>query len=159
MDILIREATLDDAALIADMTRAAWANRVAVTSSGHRETAVRVADDLRDGGGFILYVDGQAAGSVRWLPLDDNPDIWEMLRIGVLPAWRGHNLSLHLLEAAIHRALESGVDELRLGVRADQPRLVDLYAAHGFELAPELDYSHANPLGPRPVVMRRRLRD
>jgi ribosomal protein S18 acetylase RimI-like enzyme len=159
MDILIREATLDDAALIADMTRAAWANRVAVTSSGHRETAVRVADDLRDGGGFILYVDGQAAGSVRWLPLDDNPDIWEMLRIGVLPAWRGHNLSLHLLEAAIHRALESGVDELRLGVRADQPRLVDLYAAHGFELAPELDYSHANPLEPRPVVMRRRLRD
>jgi ribosomal protein S18 acetylase RimI-like enzyme len=159
MDILIREATLDDAALIAELTRAAWANKVAVTSSGHRETAVRVADDLRDGGGFILHVDGQPAGSLRWMPLDDNPDIWEMLRIGVLPAWRGHNLSLHLLEAAIHRALESGVDELRLGVRADQPRLIDLYAAHGFELAPELDYSHANPLEPRPVVMRRHLRD
>jgi len=159
MDIQVREASLDDAALIAELTRAAWANKVAVTSSGHRETAVRAAEHLRDGGGFILFVDGQPAGSVRWLPLDDAPDVWEMLRMGILPAWRGHDLSLHLLEAAIHRALESGVSELRIGVRADQPRLIDLYAAHGFFVAPELEYSHANPLEPAPTVMRRLLKN
>lgn len=159
MDILVREASLDDAAPIAELTRAAWANNVAVTSSGHRETAIRVAEHLRDGGGFILFVDGRPAGSVRWLPLDDAPDTWEMLRMGILPAWRGHNLSLHLLEAVIHRALESGIGELRLGVRTDQPRLIDLYAAHGFDVAPELEYSHANPLEPAPTVMRRVLKN
>jgi GNAT superfamily N-acetyltransferase len=159
MDIQVREATLDDAALIAELTRAAWAGKVAVTSSGHRETAVGVAEHLRDGGGFILLIDNQPAGSARWLPLDHDPDIWEMLRMGILPAWRGHDLSLHLLEAAIHRALESGVSELRLGVRNDQPRLIDLYAAHGFDVAPELEYSHANPLEPAPTVMRRLLKN
>jgi hypothetical protein len=30
-----------------------------------------------------------------------------------------------------------------------------LYAAYGFELAPELEYAHANPLEPAPHVMRR----
>ncbi len=137
MNILVREATLEDAPLIAELTRAAWANRVAVTSSGHRETAVRAAEHLQEGGGFVLLVDDQPAGTVRWLPLDAEPDIWEILRMGVLPAFRSNNLSQNLLEAVIHRALTSGVSELRLAVRSDQSRLLDLYAAYGFEAAPE----------------------
>ncbi len=158
MDILVREATFDDAQLIADLTRASWANKVAVTSSGHRETATRVFDHLQDGGGYILLVDDKPAGSVRWLPHDTDSGVWETLRMGILPSYRGHNLSQHLLEAVIHCALTSNVSELRLGIREDQPRLLDLYTAFGFELAPELEYSHANPLEPAPMVMRRILR-
>lgn len=158
MNILVREATLDDAQLIADLTRAAWAGKVAVSSSGHRETAVRVRLDLQIGGGFILLKDEEPIGSVRWAPVESEPDVWEIMRMGVLPAHRGEHLSQHLLEAVIHRAQESDVDELRLAVRSDQERLLDLYAAFGFELAPELEYTHANPLEPSPTVMRRLLR-
>lgn len=158
MHILVREAGPDDARLMAELTRACWANRVAVTSSGHRETAVKVEQDLHDGGGFVMLIDEQPAGSVRWLPLDTEPDIWEILRMGILPDYRGADLSLHLLEAVIHHALACETSELRLGVRADQSRLVDLYAAYGFEVAPELEYSHANPLEPAPTVMRRLLK-
>jgi ribosomal protein S18 acetylase RimI-like enzyme len=79
--------------------------------------------------------------------------------MGVLPAYRGQSLSQHLLEAVVHRAQASGVGELRLAVRADQAKLLDLYAAYAFEIAPELEYSHANPLEPAPVVMRRMLRN
>lgn len=157
MNIVVREATLDDAQLIADLTRAAWAEKVAVTSSGHRETAVRALQDLQNGGGFILLKDDTPIGSVRWVPVESEPDVWEIMRMGVVPAHRGAHLSQHLLEAVIHRALASDVTELRLGVRADQERLLDLYAAYGFELAPELEYSHANPLEPSPTVMRRML--
>jgi ribosomal protein S18 acetylase RimI-like enzyme len=78
--------------------------------------------------------------------------------MSVLPAYRGNSLSQHLLEAVIHRALSASVSELRLAVRADQPRLLDLYAAYGFEVAPELEYTHANPSEPAPIVMRRTLR-
>jgi ribosomal protein S18 acetylase RimI-like enzyme len=155
MNILVREASADDAQLIADLTRAAWADRVANTSSGHRETAARVLGDLQQGGGFILLSDDRPIGSVRWMPVDSEPDVWEIMRMGVLPADRGQSLSQHLLEAVIHRALASDVRELRLAVRADQPRLLDLYAALGFELAPELEYTHANPQEPAPSVMRR----
>lgn len=158
MDILVREATFDDVCLIAALTRASWENKVAVTSSGHRETEEHVFEHLQLGGGFILLANDTPAGSVRWLPQEDNPSVWETLRMGILPAYRGRNLSQHLLEAVIHRALASGITELRLGVRTDQPRLLDLYAAFDFQLAPELEYSHANPLEPAPAVMRRILR-
>ncbi|HYD97156.1 MAG TPA: GNAT family N-acetyltransferase [Noviherbaspirillum sp.] len=157
MRAVVREATLDDAQLIADLTRAAWAGKVSPTSSGHRETAVRVRQDLQQGGGFILLRDETPIGSVRWLPVEGEPDVWEILRMGVLPAYRGEHLSQHLLEAVIHCALAADVSELRLAVRADQERLLDLYAAFGFELAPELEYTHANPLEPTPLVMRRSL--
>lgn len=158
MNLVVREATKEDASLIAGLTRAAWAGKVSVTSSGHRETAVIVAEHLRDGGGFVLMVDDQAVGSVRWLPLDAEPDVWEICRMGVLPGYRGTNLSQHLLEAVIHHGLAAGVQEVRLAVRADQPKLIDFYTAYEFELAEELEYTHANPLEPAPLVMRRLLR-
>jgi GNAT superfamily N-acetyltransferase len=122
------------------------------------ETAVVVAEHLQMGGGFILLADEKPIGSVRWLPLDSAPSIWEVARMGVLPAYRGNSLSQHLLEAVIHCALGCDVEELRLAVRSDQSRLLDLYAAYGFELALELEYTHANPLEPAPVVMRRLLK-
>jgi GNAT superfamily N-acetyltransferase len=158
MNIVVREATNDDARLIAELTRSAWAGKVNVTSSGHRETAVLVAQHLRDGGGFVLLIDEVPVGSVRWLPLDAEPDVWEIVRMGVIAERRGSNLSQHLLEAVIHHGLTCGVEELRLAVRSDQPKLIDFYAAFEFELAEELEYSHANPMEPAPLVMRRQLR-
>ncbi|TWI66648.1 ribosomal protein S18 acetylase RimI-like enzyme [Pseudoduganella lurida] len=158
MTFVVRPADHEDAPIIAGLTRHAWAGKVSVTSSGHRETAVLVAEHLRQGGGFILAKENEPIGSVRWLPHDTEPDCWEILRMGVLPAYRGNNLSQHLLEAVIHHGIESGVGELRLAVRSDQPKLVDFYSAYEFELAGELEYSHANPLEPAPLVMRRTLR-
>ena len=157
MNILVREASIDDAQLLADLTRSAWADRVAPNSSGHHEDAHGVTRHLREGGGFVLLVSDTPAGSVRWLPHDADPDVWDILRMGVLPDHRGNSLSQYLLEAVIHLALASDVSELRLAVRTDQSRLLDLYATYGFEVAPELEYAHANPHGPAPTVMRRRL--
>ncbi|MGV3653207.1 MAG: GNAT family N-acetyltransferase [Noviherbaspirillum sp.] len=156
MDVLVREATVEDAQLIAELTRAAWAGTLPVTSSGYRETAVRVRQDLQHGGGFILTADDVPAGSVRWLPLDSQRRAWEILRMGIVPAWRGHHLSQHLLEAVVHHAMVCDVDELRLAV-PDRPGLLHLYAAFGFDIAHELDHTHANPMEPTPFVMRRLL--
>ena len=159
MSIVVREATPEDAPLIAELTRAAWAGKVTVTSSGHRETAVVVSEHLRNGGGFILMLDGEPVGSVRFAPHLEDQDIWEILRMGILPHCRGSNLSQHLLEAVIHHGLTCNAEELRLAVRTDQPKLLDFYSAFEFELAEELEFSHANPAEPAPRVMRRYLQD
>jgi len=159
LDLLIREATVDDAELIAELTRHSWANKVAPSSSGHHEEPRHVAEDLQRGGGFVLLRGEVAAGSVRWLPLDTELDVWEIRRMGILPGYRGERLSQHLMEALIHRALAADIGELRLAVRTDQEQLVDVYAAFGFEIAPELEYTRANPMEPAPIVMRRWLRN
>lgn len=158
IELLIREATVDDAELIAELTRNSWANTVALSSRGHHEEPRHVAEELQRGGGFVLLRDDVPAGSVRWLPLDTELGVWEILRMGILPGFRGERLSQHLMEALIHRAQVADIGELRLAVRVDQAQLVDLYAALGFEIAPELEYTRANPLEPLPIVMRRSLR-
>lgn len=155
MTIVVREARFEQAQLIADLTRASWAKTVALSSSGHRETAHRVEADLRQGGAFLLFIDSDLVGSVRWLPHETEPDVWDIVRMGILPGWRGQQLSQHLIEAVIHLALETKASELRLAVRTDQTALIDLYTTFGFEVAPELEYEHANPLEPAPYVMRR----
>ena len=155
-NIIVREARLEDAQLIADLTRASWADRVNPTSRGHEETAEAVLSDLHHGGGFILMVNDIPSGSARWLRTDDRLDCWEIRRMGILPVYRGYDLSQHLLEAIIHLALSSDVEELLLGVRADQPRMLDFYASLGFELAPELEYPHLNEApDAAPFMMRR----
>ncbi|WDZ97683.1 GNAT family N-acetyltransferase [Herbaspirillum sp. WKF16] len=158
MEMLIREATSEDAPLIAELTRNSWANKVAPNSSGHREAADHVTEDLQHGGAFILLRGEVPAGSVRWLPLDSDFDVWEIRRMGICPDFRGERLSQHLMEALIHRAQAADVRELRLAVRTDQAQLVDLYAAFGFEIAPELEYTRANPNEAPPIVMRRVMR-
>ncbi|MES2152220.1 MAG: GNAT family N-acetyltransferase [Pseudomonadota bacterium] len=158
MNIVVRMATDDDAGLIAGLTRAAWAGKVAASSSGHRETAPQVLAQLRHGGGCVLLADGEAVGSVRWAPHDSAARVWEIMRMGVLPAWRGTGLARYLLEAVIRQARDCAVEEVRLAVRADQPKLLDFYAAFDFTLAAELEYSHANAEQPAPTVMRRCLR-
>ena len=158
MGIVVRAAGDQDAQLIADLTRASWAGKIVDTSSGHREAEAQVAADLRHGGGFILMSGGEPVGSVRWLPLDLDPDVWEIVRMGILPLHRGASLSQHLLEAVVHHALERGATELRLAIRGDQPLLIDFYAAMEFELADELEHSHARDAEPSPRVMRRLLR-
>ena len=158
MGIVVRSAGDEDAQLIADLTRASWAGKIVDTSSGHRETAEQVASNLRQGGAFILLYRDEPVGSVRWLPLDLDPNVWEIVRMGILPLHRGASLSQHLLEAVIHHALERGASELRLAIRGDQPLLIDFYAAMEFELADELEHSHARDAEPSPRVMRRLLR-
>ncbi|MFX6119054.1 GNAT family N-acetyltransferase, partial [Acinetobacter baumannii] len=71
-------------------------------------------EDLQHGGAFILLSGETPAGSVRWLPLDTERDVWEIRRMGIAPAFRGERLSQHLMEALIHRAQSADVRELRL---------------------------------------------
>jgi GNAT superfamily N-acetyltransferase len=149
---VVRRATADDAQLIADLTRAAWAGKVVAESSGHRESADRVRADLAAGGGFVMTAADVPAGSIRWAPVGP---VWEIMRVGILPPYRGRGWMTLLLNAVYAAALDAQVADVRVGIRRDQPRLLEVYAAQGFDLAADLRYTHANPDQPPPYVMRR----
>ena len=152
----LRDATPDDATLVARLTREAWAGIVAPDSTGHREDEARVLRDLETGGGLIMEIDGEPVGSVRWHALPDE-GAWEVKRLGLLPAHRGRGLSTWLMNEVTNRAAASGVEDLRVAVRTDQPALVRYYERMGYVLEPDLEYSGANPDNPPPVVLRRLL--
>jgi GNAT superfamily N-acetyltransferase len=158
--ITLRATTPADAALIAHITRAAWTGRVDPGSSAYRETEEQIAAQLAEGGGFVLHVDTEPAGSVRYSPVVNGASgqtVWEIRRMGVLPAWRGKGYALVMMDAVVAHARRLGVFDLRLAVRHDQPRLIEVYAGMGFALAPDLEYAHASPGSVPPTVMRRTL--
>ena len=57
MKIVVREASLEDAPLIAELTRKAWADKCPPISGGHHDTWQKVNEDLHAGGAFILMAD------------------------------------------------------------------------------------------------------
>lgn len=155
MKIVVREASLEDAPLIAELTRKAWADKCPPISGGHHDTWQKVNEDLHAGGAFILMADDIPAGSLRWAPLDEDDHIWKIRRLGVIPAFCGQNLSQHLIEAVIHHAQLSEIDELWLFLHRYLEPLTSLYEAYGFELAPEIEFSARDSMDISPIMMRR----
>ncbi len=160
----LRPATLEDAELIAQLTREAWVHKPA-NSSGHRETAETVRANLKEGEAIIMELDGQPIGSVRLYPVFETaedgsrvgPVALEIARLGILPAYRGRGLNTWLMNEAMMVATRRGIEELRLAVRTDEPGLQRLYEQQGFFVDDRLTYSHANPDSPAPVTMRKYL--
>ncbi len=161
----VRLATSSDAELIAKLTRECWVGKPE-NSSGHRETTEKVLQDLKTGAAMILEVKGQPVGSLRYWPVIlpstklvefHAPTVWEIGRIGILPAFRGQGLSTWLMNELTTQAVQRGIQEFRLAVRTDEPGLVKLYVRLGFRIDASLEYSHANENSPPPLVMRKYL--
>lgn len=157
MGITVSEASEEDAPLIAELTHKAWESRCPPTAHGHFDTADRVLTDLHEGGAFILWVDDQPAGSIRWAPTDEDDEIWKIRRLGILPEYAGQNLSQYLIEACINHARLSDIAEMRLFLPPWLEPMTRFYEAYGFEHAPEIEFTLRNPLEPPPIMMRKNL--
>jgi ribosomal protein S18 acetylase RimI-like enzyme len=156
--VTVVQASPADAALVHDLTQLAWIGTVAPDSSAFLETPASIEALFAGGGGaLLLRIDGEPAGSVRWLPVPHPQASWEVKRLGVLPGLRGRYLGERLM-AALHLAAQTvRVQRIQLGVRADQPRLIDYYRALGYEVDASVALSSFNPRTATPVSMSRRL--
>ncbi|MCY1036101.1 GNAT family N-acetyltransferase [Corallococcus sp. BB11-1] len=113
----LRDATSDDAALLTVLLRQAfeeYRGRLDPPSSAHDKTEAVVTRELRDGGAFVVELDGAARGCVFFHPKEDHV---YLDRLAVLPAFRGRALSLQLMQAVEARARELGHARVRLSVR------------------------------------------
>lgn len=154
----VTAATAADTALVHDLTQRAWHGTVAANSSAYRESPADVeALFARGGGAFVAHLDGEAVGSVRFVPVPHARPSWEIKRMGLLREVRGRGFGTLLAAAVEDAARAAGVRRLQLGVRRDQPRLVAFWATLGFEADASVALSSHNPLTELPVTMSRRL--
>lgn len=80
----------------------------------------------------------------------------EIKRIGVLQDFTGQGLGARVTRALEQQGREAGRVGAQLAVRYDQKRLVDFYAALGYELADDVQLTTVNPHSPPPIGMRKR---
>lgn len=148
--LIVRAATVVDAAVVHTTVLAAWEATVDPRSSGHRLTVDEVAALLSTGGGFVAEADGQVVGSVLWAVEDG---CVELMKLAVLPPARGTGVGPALVEAVVDVARGQGVAQVLLAVSRYSPQLVSWYARLGFAESPNAVYAHAAPTSPPPTVM------
>ena len=94
---------------------------------------------------FFALVDGQPAGTVALIRIDD--DTFELAKMAVAPGHRGLGLGRILMKACIEYAREIGKARIVLESNTKQAAAINLYRKFGFietPLDPDSPYSRVN---------------
>jgi ribosomal protein S18 acetylase RimI-like enzyme len=134
----VRRAAPDDAAIVAEIVRAACAESLAegFPLSGAGESAEAVLRDLPTREVYVLcrQSDGYAVATLR-LHTPPGTDYLYVTRLSVRPGWQRRGLAGQLLAFAEAEAARRGLRSLRLDTPAGYARLLRLYQKYGFSAA------------------------
>lgn len=134
MTIEITAASADEASILHDITRRAFAEYVGLlnpTPACLTESVRDVAATIRRGGAVIARLDGVAAASARYEVLDGHLYV---SRVAVLPDYRGCGLAGELMHAMDQIAESLGLEALQLQTRLNLPRNIRLYEKLGYQV-------------------------
>ncbi len=154
-----RLASPDEAGLVREVMLRCWTGTVAENSSAYRETIADIAGQITRGGAVLLWRGDEAVGGGRFHPVagpagDARP--WtEIKRVGVARELRSRGLGAPLVGAIEDAARARGAVGAQLGVREDQPRLVQFWESLGYVRADDVQLHTVNPLTPPPFTMRK----
>lgn len=156
---MLRLASPEEAGLVRDVMLRCWTGTVAPNSSAYRETVADIAGQIARGGAVLLWRGEEAAGCGRFHPVAGPPGDarpWtEIKRVGVMRELRKLSLGAPLVAAIEDAARTRGAVGAQLGVREDQPRLVQFWENLGYVRADDVRLHTVNPLTPPPFTMRK----
>lgn len=136
---MIREATLDDREVLAQLIRDSFrdvAHRFSLTQDNcpkHPSNCVAswIASDFARGAQyFILYVDEQPSGCVAIE--QPRADVCYLERLAVLPEMRGRHFGVRLVHHALEHAASRGARKVGIGIIDQQTELKEWYTQLGF---------------------------
>jgi GNAT superfamily N-acetyltransferase len=140
----IRQAAPADAPMVEEMLleAARWVDALGVVMWEEGELgSARIAREVREGQFVIAFVDGVAAGAIRFQLVDRQfwPDLAGddsafVHRLVVRRAFKGLGVSQALLDWSVTHARSLGKRYLRLDCDAERTKLRELYERFGFQL-------------------------
>jgi hypothetical protein len=120
-----------------------------------------IAGQPERGGAVLVFEGARPVGAGRFLPVPgpqrDSREWLELKRIGILNTHRKLGLGEPLVLALEVEARRRGFPGAEIGVRHDQPRLVQFWFSLGYRQADDVRLHTVNPLAPPAVTMRKLL--
>jgi diamine N-acetyltransferase len=152
MNIIIREATKEDASLIADMSRETFYDTFAAGNTkedmdkflSQQFTRESLIAEVGMPGNifFLAEAEGEIVGYARLRDKDTGPlkNSMEIARLYAIKKMIGKGIGKALMEGCIKRAKEIGRNFLWLGVWEKNQEAIDFYMKFGFVKFGEADF-------------------
>jgi ribosomal protein S18 acetylase RimI-like enzyme len=151
----LREATIEDAATLLRLMHSAfeeYVGHLVPPSAAHDETVQTIRERLTRGSAVMAFIDDEPAGFAFYHRQDSH---LYFSRLSVLPKYRLRGVGRALVDFVEKRAIESGSEGVRLGVRVQLPHLKDWYERLGYTVTKYV--AHDGHTTPTYLLMEKRV--
>ena len=147
----ILKASSRDAPIVSALTKGDWSERVAISARRKVDNPTQIAEDLRAGGGLVLYRGTLPVAALSYVLARDGN--WELRRLGVTRSYSGRGFTSLLINTLEKLAAQDGVRSIRIPVETYSPRYKAYFEKLGFSVDAERTFSTVFASALQPIRM------
>jgi GNAT superfamily N-acetyltransferase len=151
----VMRASVRDAPIMSALTKGEWSERVAISQRRIKDNPNQIADDLRVGGGLVLYRSNLPVAALSYVPANDGS--WELRRLGVTKSFSGRGFTTLLLDSLEKLAKREAVTSIRIPVDTYSPQFKAYFEKLGFSVESERTFATIFAGAMQPIRMRKHL--
>jgi GNAT superfamily N-acetyltransferase len=152
----IHLASVKDAPILSALTKGEWSERVAISQRRLRDNANQIGEDLRLGGGLVLYRSSLPVAALSYVPAKDGS--WELRRLGVTKSFSGRGFTTLLLSTLEKQAQKAAITSIRIPVDTYSPQFKAYFERLGFSVESERTFATIFAGAMQPIRMRKHVR-
>jgi GNAT superfamily N-acetyltransferase len=149
----ILRASVRDAPIMSALTKGEWSERVAISQRRIKDNPSQIADDLRAGGGLVLYRNNLPVAALSYVPAKDGS--WELRRLGVTKTFSGRGFTTLLITTLEQQAKKSSVNSIRIPVDTYSPQFKTYFERLGFSVESDRTFATIFAGAMQPIRMRK----
>ena len=147
----ILRASSRDAPVMSALTKGDWSERVAISQRRKIANPTQIAEDLRAGGGLVLYRNSLPVAALSYVRARDG--CWELRRLGVTRSFSGRGFTSLLLQTLEKLARVDAVRSIRIPVDTYSPQYRAYFEKLGFSVETERSFSTIFASALQPIRM------
>ena len=147
----ILRASSRDAPVMSALAKGDWSERVAISQRRKIANPTQIAEDLRAGGGLVLYRNSLPVAALSYVRARDG--CWELRRLGVTRSFSGRGFTSLLLQTLEKLARVDEVRSIRIPVDTYSPQYRAYFEKLGFSVETERSFSTIFASALQPIRM------